>query len=138
VIEEAWNSMPECHSLEDLMHKIGDNLKEWSIETFGKVTKDIRNKRKKLNKLWKKPKTVKRDEEIHKTNQALDELLQREEIMWRQRSRITWLKEGDRNTKNFHRKASWRQTKNKIKRLRDLNGQWTDDPEAIRELTHEF
>jgi hypothetical protein len=140
-IEETWNSMPDCHSLEDLMHKIGctrDNLKEWSIETFGKVTKDIRNKRKKLNKLWKKPKTFKRDEEIHKTNQALDELLQREEIMWRQRSRITWLKEGDRNTKFFHRKASWRQTKNKIKRLRDLNGQWTDDPEAIRELTHEF
>jgi hypothetical protein len=59
VIEEAWNRTPECHSLEDLMHKIGctrDNLKEWSIETFRKVTKDIQNKREKVEQTMEETK----------------------------------------------------------------------------------
>lgn len=34
-----------------------------------------------------------------------------EEIKWRQRSGLTWLKEGDRSTKNFHKFASFRSRK---------------------------
>jgi len=58
----------------------------------------------------------------------MNEVLYREEMMWLQRSRISWLKEGDRNTKFFHRKAVWRSRKNKIKKLKADNGQWCDDP----------
>jgi hypothetical protein len=38
----------------------------------------------------------------------MDELLYREEMMCLQRSHIAWLKEGDRNTKNIHRKKMGR------------------------------
>jgi hypothetical protein len=47
----------------------------------------------------------------------LDELLLREELMSRQRWRITWLAEGDQNTKYFHTKATWRAKQNNIKIL---------------------
>jgi ribonuclease HI len=141
IIEEAWNNSPPCASLNELMEKITNtsgHLKEWSTENFGMVTKQIKNRRAKLSKLWKRPRTAARDDYVRKISLELDELLHREEMMWRQRSRVSWLKEGDRNTSYFHRKSSWRQSKNTIKRIRGLNGNWTDDPEDIKKLANDF
>lgn len=50
-----------------------------------------------------------------------DKLLHSEEMVWRQRSRALWLKHGDRNSKNFHGKASQRRKTNTIKKLKDEN-----------------
>jgi len=44
----------------------------------------------------------------------ISELLAREEIMEKQRSRIAWLKDGDRNTKLFQAKAKERAKTNQI------------------------
>lgn len=35
----------------------------------------------------------------------LNSLLAQEEAHWKQRSKATWLREGDRNTRYFHQKA---------------------------------
>jgi hypothetical protein len=48
-------------------------------------------------------------------------------MMWLQRSRITWLKEADQNTKYFHRRAAGRANKNKIKHLKKDNGELTNN-----------
>jgi hypothetical protein len=65
-------------------------------------------------------------------------ILYREEMMWLQRSRVSWLKEGDRNTKRIHQKAQWRSRKNRIKKLKMDSGQWCDDGEDMSDLTREF
>lgn len=53
---------------------------------------------------------------VRQISDRMDELLYREEMMWLQRSRIAWLKEGDQNTSYFHKQAVWRARKNKIKK----------------------
>lgn len=48
--------------------------------------------------------------------------MKNEELMWHQRSRAMWLKEGDKKTRFFHNKASQRKKVNEIKKIKDENG----------------
>jgi len=45
-----------------------------------------------------------------------------EEISWKLKSRITWMKEGDKNTKLFHRFASKRRADNSIWQIKNEEG----------------
>lgn len=62
-------------------------------------------------------------------------LLSQEEAFWTQRSKVLWLKEGDRNTNFFHRKASNLLRKNKINGLFDKQGQWFEDDEGLEQMS---
>jgi hypothetical protein len=59
-------------------------------------------------------KSTNQEEELERLRFGMDEILYREEIMWLQRSRVAWFKEGDRSTKFFHMKAAAHTKKNKI------------------------
>lgn len=50
------------------------------------------------------------------------ELLLKEEALWRKKSRATWLREGDRNSKFFHNFANARRAKNSIWNIEDGAG----------------
>jgi hypothetical protein len=54
-----------------------------------------------------------------------------EEIMAKQRSRVDWLKEGDRNTSFFHARSSVRRSQNRIRVLTDENGVVLEEKEHI-------
>ncbi|KAL0425617.1 UNVERIFIED_CONTAM: putative mitochondrial protein [Sesamum radiatum] len=62
----------------------------------------------------------------------LESFAAHEETVWRQRSKILWLREGDRNTGFFHRKASHRFRTNSILRIRNLDGDWVYTEDGIR------
>ncbi|KAK9275219.1 hypothetical protein L1049_022481 [Liquidambar formosana] len=61
----------------------------------------------------------------------LDECFKREEIHWRQNSRIQWLKEGDRNTKLFHLFTVIRGRRNSINLLKNEDGLWISNRRDI-------
>ena len=47
----------------------------------------------------------------------LEDLLLKEEVHWRQKSKVKWIKEGDCNSKFFHRMANGRRSRKFIKSL---------------------
>uniref|UniRef100_A0A803QR81 Reverse transcriptase domain-containing protein n=1 Tax=Cannabis sativa TaxID=3483 RepID=A0A803QR81_CANSA len=69
----------------------------------------------------------------------LDNLLYKEEEYWKQRSRVQWLRLGDKNTRYFHHFASSRRAKNKITSLLCPDGSLVTDTEAlVRTIEHYF
>lgn len=62
----------------------------------------------------------------------LESLLLKEEISWKQKSRVQWLKEGDKNTKFFHRSATAHRTVNQIRKI-TLDGDLLEDKAVIQE-----
>eukprot|EP00253_Pinus_taeda_P002898 PITA_02898 len=60
-----------------------------------------------------------------------NELLLKEEITWRLKSRALWLREGDRNSKFFHSFANARRKINTIWNIRDSGGDFLSTQEEI-------
>lgn len=69
-----------------------------------------------------------------KLQHELNELLQQEELMWFQRSRANWLRDGDHNTKYYHLKVVQIRRWNKIFVIKYDNGHYMDDEKHIKDI----
>ena len=74
------------------------NLEDWSKMDFGEITNLLQEKKKKLHKLGKEPRTEAIVQQEADMRREVNVLLIKEENMWQQRSRINWLQSGDQNT----------------------------------------
>lgn len=75
---------------------------------------------------------------LYNAKNHLVELHLQEEIYWRQKSRITWLREGDNNTRFFHAVVEHNRKRNTIKEITDDNGNTFSAPGDIQQLALSF
>ncbi|XP_042988663.1 uncharacterized protein LOC122316195 [Carya illinoinensis] len=70
---------------------------------------------------------------IKEVQLEIDKLLEEENVKWKQRAKQAWLKDGDSNSKFFHRCANQRRKTNEINCLVREDGSLTRDLEEISE-----
>lgn len=63
--------------------------------------------------------------------QQMEVVWEREEKFWAQKSKISWLKDGDRNTKFFHSSTIRRRKRNKVVKIRNGAGEWLERENEI-------
>ncbi|KAL9679720.1 hypothetical protein QQ045_017586 [Rhodiola kirilowii] len=96
-------------------------LSQWNKKDFG----DIRVKLSLAKEEWERLSLIQDDRSLTEDESLKRVALQKmiwqleiqEERIWRQKSRIGWLRSGDQNTKYFHRYATWRTNRNAISSL---------------------
>lgn len=77
-------------------------------------------------------------EEVNKLESLLSEAYRDEEVFWQQKSRATWLAEGDKNSKKIHATTKQRRARNKIIGLKNKNKTWIETPEGIEAISAEY
>ena len=116
-------------------------MKRWNVEVLGNVEDRVK-------KLWKDMSVLENigdswglsaEEklELGRIHDELEKATLMEEIYWRRKSRVLCIREGDRNTKLFHRIANSHRRFNSIDRLM-VDGKLSLDPIAIVDCISRF
>ena len=98
----------------------------------------IATKKARLEQLENLPMDEYRSNEVNDLRREVNMLTEKEEIFWRQRSHVSWLSKGDRNTKFYHAYASQRKRANQINGLRDENDVMQSDQLVISNIVVEY
>eukprot|EP00253_Pinus_taeda_P022541 PITA_22541 len=129
--EEWWRQSTiqgkgKMHTFQLKLKELKEKIKNWNKKEFGNIMKDKQNLEKEMEILQQKMILEGRTEEsISKEGTILGNLEERrkqEEILWRQKSRIKWLREGEINTKFFHQAMIKHRQRNRILSIKDKNG----------------
>lgn len=116
-------------SLHEKLRAIRSQVQKWNKEQNGQFLVVINSLEAQQNKADK----VGNIKLAHKIQESLRTKYEEYESILRQKSRILWLKDGDKNTKFFHNTIKRRQWRNNIQGIR-YKGMWIKDPRKIKDL----
>ena len=116
----------------------GLRLSEWSRHSFGSIRRQLEEKTRDLIKAeWAAATGVDLDS-VRAIQLEVNELLEKENLMWQQRARSLFLKSSDRNTRYFHNRASHRYRRNSIKGLKNSANEWCTSDSQVSEIVIRF
>lgn len=100
------NGMSNEVAIFSLMNRLSylmDDITNWNKSCFENVRQRMRALEKELESISNLPRMIENQQWEDGVRNQMTEWCIREEILWRQRSRVQWLKKGDKNTRFFHR-----------------------------------
>ncbi|XP_059429232.1 uncharacterized protein LOC132163048 [Corylus avellana] len=106
------------------------SLKVWVKKQVLSNEEIIRRKTAILEELQTKPREPNHQAE-EEIKAELHGLLEQEDLKWRQRAKVEWLKNGDWNTKYFHACAKQRMRRNQVTSIKDALDRVCDSPAAV-------
>ena len=135
--QPGWGGIILKQKLKNLKH----SLKAWNRHLFGDTLSKIKRIEAELNKLEED--TIQRQLSPHEQQQRkqLQEDLwaaaQAHESLLRQKSRSRWIKEGDCNSRYFHKMINANRSINSLKGVM-VEGVWTAEPHFVKEEARSF
>jgi len=117
-------------------------LKQWNKSIFGDILLRKREIEGQLEELQRTFMAGNRTQDLAREEEQLlmklETCREQEEFLWRQKSRVQWLKEGECNTKFFHRAMTHRRYINRISQLEDEKGVPIREHDKIAEALNSF
>ncbi|CAA7058134.1 unnamed protein product [Microthlaspi erraticum] len=118
IVREAWN-VSEGSTVKQRISTCRKEISKWNREHHKNSQKLILEEKKRLELAMSSP--IPNQEVILEINSNLRSAYQKEEVYWRQRSRILWLTLGDKNSGYFHAITRGRRVVNKLAVIEDKN-----------------
>lgn len=135
-VTATWKSLPRSHLLPKLF-AVSSFMARWGKSFFHKFREKLKLHKLNLSRLVDCTDEASVQEYLRERDK-LNELLLQEEIYWKQRAKLHWLKEGDENTRFFHSYASTRKRINKITYLVGEDGVRVEDQEGMSEVVRDY
>ena len=142
VVASAWQASrvgSPMFCLAQKMKGLKSALKNLNRTEFSNISARTKDAREALMQIQRQLLQQQGDDELKfREKQALDRLLffsKAEEAFHKQKSRISWIKEGDSNSKIFHHDVKARFNRNKVMSILLENGDRTHEPAAIHAAT---
>lgn len=127
-VEECWD--PGDESMKGIMEKFKQGIMGWNRQTFGNISQKKKICKTRLHgihrALHNHPHKAFTKLES-KLMAEMNEILTQEESFRKQKARIKWTTQGERNTKYFHASMITKRRRNKITQLKNQANRWSID-----------
>jgi hypothetical protein len=145
IIKQSWNSnFTGCPMfiLNQKLKKVKENLKVWNKSVFGNIHSNVKNATAKVDSIQQDIDTFgPTDDLIDQERLAkidLENVLNMDEIFWKEKAKVKWHCDGERNTAYFHRLAKIRNTTNLITSLKHGESTLTDPNDISAHVVDHF
>lgn len=120
------------------IEKCGKELKRWNRVHFGNVKRELEKKRNLLKAAKQEAIWTGHNFCVRILKREISELIDKENRMWLQRSKVLWAAHGDQNSKLYHSRATQIKRKNSIHKIWDALGQWRSNPEDVAQCLTDY
>ncbi|KAK4400575.1 hypothetical protein Sango_1163600 [Sesamum angolense] len=124
--------------LVDKIRKCRVDLLSLERHYFANIQKHVKELNDYISYLQEVELTSNNKRRLEALQSKLEEQCHREEVLWGQRAKALWLKERDKNTLFFNLRATARNTRNEIRRLKDEGGREVCDSTEIRQVMQRY
>ncbi|XP_028548518.1 uncharacterized protein LOC114579019 [Dendrobium catenatum] len=145
IVKKIWSKKTEGDFGQILNKKLKITLKNlffWSKDKHKSLMEGKESLNKEILELQEKDCNFGLSEEeywiLKSKVEELNSILARLDTWWRQRAKVKWALEGDINSKFFHTFASARKNANFINKIKDDNGEETEDQLLIEDVMFKF
>lgn len=136
-VVQAWNG----RTWQEGLSFFQDQAPLWSDNTLGALKKQKALLLRRLEGIDRSRRTIGASGFYRVEKRLWAEYLKvvaQEELNWFQKSRCKWLKWGDKNSAFFHASTVVKQKRQQILFLRDNDGRWIEDKEALKLMARDY